>query len=327
MAPHPSSRLILGDSCAMVAVRENIEAAGLTDSHVLITGETGTGKELVAQAIHDGSARQRRPFIRINCAAIPESLVESELFGYERGAFTGAVAARQGLLADGAGGTVFFDEIGDMSPVAQAKVLRVIESKEMRRLGGRGTIPIDVRLLAATNRDLEQLVSCGTFRSDLYYRLNVARIHVPPLREHKEDIPVLAQHYIKEFNERFGGSIVGVDDDVLQRLLEYDWPGNARELRNVVESSFLKARTGRVGLSHLSDYFRRQLEQRGSIDERQQLLDALFRAEWNKTRAAESLRWSRMTLYRRMAKHGLTAHSTSSRRIDGPPLRKPADTR
>jgi transcriptional regulator with PAS, ATPase and Fis domain len=140
------------------------------------------------------AARRRRPFIRINCAAIPESLVESELFGYKGGAFTGADAARQGLLADGAGDTVFFDEIGDMSPLAQAKVLRVIESKEMRRLGGRGTILIDVRLLPATNRNLEQLVSCGTFRSDLYYRLNVARIDVSPLREHTEDIPVLAQH-------------------------------------------------------------------------------------------------------------------------------------
>ncbi len=312
----------------MAAVRAEIDSARLTDIHVLITGETGTGKELVAEGIHEGSDRRGRPFVRINCAAIPESLVESELFGHERGAFTGAESHRGGLLGDGAGGTVFFDEVGDMSPLAQAKILRVIENKEVRRLGGRGAIPIDIRILAATNQELEQLVSCGAFRADLYYRLNVARIHVPPLRQHKEDIPALADHYIKECNDRFGGTVEGVDDAVLQRWLEYDWPGNVRELRNVVESSFLKARSGRISLSHLSDHFLELLERRrGAVDERQQLLDALFRSDWNKTRAAAALRWSRMTLYRRLAKHGLSGPPPSGERADGAPLRSPIDTR
>ena len=312
----------------MAAVRADIAGARVTDIHVLITGETGTGKELVAEAIHEGSDRRARSFVRINCAAIPESLVENELFGHERGAFTGAESQRGGLLEDGAGGTVFFDEVGDMSPLAQAKILRVIENKEVRRLGGRGTILIDIRVLAATNQDLEQRVSGGAFRADLYYRLNVARIHVPPLRQHKEDIPELTDHYIKDCNQRFGGTVEGVDDAVLQRWLQYDWPGNVRELRNVVESSFLKARSGRISLSALSGHFLELLERRhGTTDERQQLLDALFRADWNKTRAAETLRWSRMTLYRRLAKHGLNRPLPPGERADGPPLRSPIDTR
>jgi transcriptional regulator with PAS, ATPase and Fis domain len=275
-----------------------------TDSTVLVTGETGTGKELVAELIHMRSHRAGKPFISINCAAIPETLLESELFGYERGAFTGAHMQKEGALKLANEGTAFFDEIGDMSLEGQAKILKAIESKEIRRLGGRGSIPLDIRVIAATNQPLERSVADGRFRKDLYFRLNVARIHLPPLRDRREDIPPLVDHYIRELNGRFGREVQGLTEEAMEPLLRYEWPGNVRELKNLLEAIFVTRPPRRIALTDLPEQLRRRLAEAEGLpeDEREQLLSALFSTRWNKSQAARKLHWSRMTLYRKMAK-------------------------
>ena len=214
----------------------------MTESHVLITGETGSGKELAAQYMHQHSARRGKPLIPINCTALPDGLLESELFGYEKGAFTGAVSSYPGKLKHAQGGTVLFDEIGDMSPYAQAKILRVIETKEVYPLGGRRSVPLDIRIVAATNRDVERQVSKNQFRQDLYFRLNVARVHLPPLRERRDDIPLLIDHFVEEFSARLGRRIEGFSNEAMELILRYKWPGNIRELRNTVERALLSCR-------------------------------------------------------------------------------------
>ena len=228
------------------------------DSNVLITGETGTGKELVAELIQQSRSRRPQPFVCINCAAIPDTLLESELFGYEKGAFTGANTASEGKLKLADGGAIFFDEIGDMSPYAQAKILRAIESREVYRLGGKRRIPLNVRVLAATNHDLEQSVARGQFRKDLYFRLNVARIHLPPLRERREDIVPLCHYYLRTLNQHFGRQVEGFTDEVLARLIRHDWPGNVRELKNLLEATFVNDPAQRIALVDLPEPFRRQ---------------------------------------------------------------------
>ena len=200
MAQSAPATSLIGSSLAIWKVKTYLRKVAMTDSHVLITGETGTGKELAAQYIHRHSARRAKPLVTINCAALPDGLLESELFGYERGAFTGATSSYSGKLKLADGGTVLFDEIGDMSFYAQAKILRVIETKEVYPLGGRRSVPLDIRIIAATNRDLEQRVATNEFRQDLYFRLNVARVHLPPLRERKEDIPLLTDHFVQKFS-------------------------------------------------------------------------------------------------------------------------------
>jgi len=288
-----------------------------TDSTVLITGETGTGKELVAALIHMRSPRAGKPFFSINCAAIPESLLESELFGYERGAFTGAHVRKEGALKLANEGTAFFDEIGDMSPEGQSKILRAIESKEIRRLGGKRSIPLDLRVIAATNQDLERRVAEGKFRKDLYFRLNVARISLPPLRDRKEDIPALLGHYIGELNRHLGREVEGFGDDALGPLLRYDWPGNVRELKNLLEEVYVHFRSKWIGFTDLPGQLRCQLANAGQPQtERDLLLSALLSTRWNKSQAAQKLRWSRMTLYRKMAKHEIVR---ASRTDDGTP--------
>jgi two-component system response regulator HydG/two-component system response regulator AtoC len=284
-----------------------ISKVASTDSTVLITGESGTGKELVAELIHRNSPRQQKPFLRINCAAIPDSLLESELFGYERGAFTGAHAFKEGQLKLADRGTVFLDEIGDMSPCAQAKVLRAIENREVQRLGGKGSTPLDIRLLAATNQDLEQLVAEGKFRKDLYFRLSVARIQLPSLRDRKEDIPLLFDHYIAELNRRFGLKVEGFTEEALAYLLDYDWPGNVRELKNLLEATFVNLPSRRIGIMDLPEPFRQRSRQaEGPLpDERERVLSALVSTQWSRRKAAEQLHWSRMTLYRKMLKYDL----------------------
>ena len=279
-----------------------------TNSTVLITGETGTGKELAAELIHQNSSRHKEPFVCINCAALPESLVESEMFGYERGAFTGAVALKQGKFELAEGGTVFLDEIGDMSPYAQMKILRTTEKKEICRLGGKGAIPIDVRIVGATNRDLEQLIEKGNFRKDLYYRLNVARVHLPPLRLRKEDIPSLLKHYIRKFNQRFGREVEGLAEEALDSLLRYDWPGNVRELKNILEATFINLPSRKIALMDLPKTFQGRLKETEGLPEkeRDRLLSVLFATKWNKSKAARKLQWSRMTLYRKMAKYQIS---------------------
>ena len=226
---------IVGRSRVMEEIIQRAERVAETKSTVLITGETGTGKELVARAIHNRSAQRDMPLIRVNCAAIPESLLESELFGHVRGAFTGAATTKKGKFALADGGTIFLDEIGTMSPALQSKLLRVLQEREFEPLGSERTEKIDVRVIAATNRDLRQMVAEGKFQEDLFYRLNVIPIELPPLRERRDDIPALVDHFLKKHAQRTGRRIERIDDGVLAQLQQYDWPGNVRELENVIE--------------------------------------------------------------------------------------------
>jgi transposase len=279
-----------------------------TESNVLITGETGTGKELVAEQIHRHSARYRKPFICVNCTAVPDGLLESELFGYERGAFTGATTLSRGKFELADGGTLFLDEIGDMSPYAQAKILRAVDGKEVHRLGGQRGIPLNVRVIAATNQDLEHLVAANQFRRDLYFRLNVARIHLPPLRERKQDLMPLSEHYFHQLSEQLGRNLRGFTADVYASLLHYDWPGNVRELRNLVEAVFIRCESPAVSFMDLPELFRTRLGEATGfpVGEDDLLLSALLSTNWNKSKAAAKLCWSRMTLYRKLEKYHIT---------------------
>ncbi|MGE0820602.1 MAG: sigma 54-interacting transcriptional regulator [Candidatus Binatia bacterium] len=301
---------LIGHSSTMERTKTYLRKVAATDSNALITGETGTGKELVASYIHNHSQRCRKSFVRINCAAIPDSLLESELFGYERGAFTGADRLKEGALKLADGGTVFFDEIGDMSPYAQAKILRALESKEVWRLGGKGSIPIDIRVVAATNRDLEHLMQEEKFRADLYFRLNVARISLSPLRERKEDLRALCSHYIRQMNDRFELTVEGFTDNAFALLLQYSWPGNVRELKNFIEAIFINQPTRWITVDDFPEQFRRRVKETEGISqtERDRLLAALFATNWNKYQAAQKLQWSRMTLYRKMAKYQIVTN-------------------
>jgi len=230
---------LVGESNAIQQVYQVVEKVADTPSTVLITGESGTGKELVARALHDNSSRTGGPFIKINCAAIPKTLMESELFGYEKGAFTGAVGSKPGRFELAHGGSLFLDEIGEIPVEMQVKLLRVLQESEFERVGGIKTIKVDVRLITATNRDLAAEIISGGFRDDLYYRLNVVPIHLPPLRERREDIPLLVNHFITRFNERLKKQVTGVEPDAIERLVSHHWPGNIRELENVIERTIL----------------------------------------------------------------------------------------
>ncbi|HTP26626.1 MAG TPA: sigma-54 dependent transcriptional regulator [Anaeromyxobacteraceae bacterium] len=230
---------LIGQSASMRQIYDIVAKVAESPSTVLITGESGTGKELVARELHRGSPRRDRPLIKVNCAAIPKDLVESELFGYERGAFTGAVGSKPGRFELADGGTLFLDEIGEIPVEMQVKLLRALQESEFERVGGIKTIVVDVRLIAATNRDLTALIADGRFREDLYYRLAVVPISLPPLRDRKEDIPLLVQHFIAKYNQRLGKRVERVDEDAMQALLSYSWPGNIRELENLMERSVL----------------------------------------------------------------------------------------
>ncbi|MGE0853689.1 MAG: sigma-54 interaction domain-containing protein [Hyphomicrobiaceae bacterium] len=296
---------ILGDSAAIVALREYLPKVARSSATVLVTGETGTGKERVAQAVHVLSTRRVGPFVAINCAAFPETLVESELFGHERGAFTGALSARRGRIAEAHDGTLFLDEIGEMPMHMQAKLLRVLETREVVPVGGGRPFRADIRVVAATNQPLEQLVAEHRFRADLFYRLNVARIDLPPLRERREDVPLLFHASVAEFNVRHGLRVGPPEPELLDCLIAHDWPGNVRELRNLVEALFISPPSGVIHLSDLPPGFRRIFErfrQPGS-PERDRLLAVLRQTHWNKTEAARALNWSRMTLYRKIAEY------------------------
>ncbi len=226
---------LIGESAPMKKIYALIEKVSATNSNVLITGESGTGKELVAKAIHSQSPRADHPFVAVNCAGVPEALIESELFGYRRGAFTGASADRKGLVEAAQGGTLFLDEIGELTPALQVKLLRVVQEKTIRRVGDTVDIPVDVRIISATNRDLEQMVIDGQFREDLYYRLNVIHVRVPPLRERREDIPLLADYFLAKFCREFGKDIRKISSYAMDILKGYDFPGNVRELENIIE--------------------------------------------------------------------------------------------
>jgi transcriptional regulator with PAS, ATPase and Fis domain len=295
---------LVGSSESMTQLRAYLPKLARSDVSVLITGETGTGKVRIAELLHAESARRVRPLIPINCAAVPEHLFESELFGHARGSFTGAVADYPGKLRLAEGGTMFLDEIGDMSPMAQAKLLRVLETREIFPVGGRSAVPFDVRFVAATNQDLEMLVEQQQFRRDLYYRLNVARISVPPLRDRPEDIAVLFRHFLKQVEKRFGSASPEPTPEVLEKLRRYPWPGNARELRNLIECLFVAPPTDVIRWVDLPESFRRTAGRASQVpsSERDRLVAALEATNWNKSRAAAEIRCSRMTLYRRLAK-------------------------
>ena len=303
-----AAQRIIGTNASMQALRDYLRDVGASDCTVLITGETGTGKELVARAIHEGSRRVSKPFVSINCAAIPDALLETEFFGYERGAFTGAYASRKGKVQSAEGGTMFLDEIGELNLSGQAKLLRLIESRELQPVGALGTVEANVRLVAATNHNLERLVGDGRFRGDLFYRLNVVRIHLPPLRERKGDIPILVRYFLDEINRRDQRRVQGLDEDASAVLIGHAWPGNVRELRNLLECVLVRRAEGRIGLADLPGHFLDAVTAAcpGDDSERTRLLSALEAVGWNKTEAARRLSWSRMTLYRKMARYAMT---------------------
>ena len=294
---------IIGKSDCMQIIYDKLEVISVTDSNVLIEGETGTGKDLIARTIHYNSMRKDKPFVKINCAAIPENLLESELFGYKKGAFTGAVMDKMGKFEAADGGTIFLDEIGDMPLSLQAKILRVIEEKEFERLGEVKSRKVDVRVIAATNRPLKELVEQGKFRMDLYYRLNVVRIKLPALRERAEDIPLLLDHFIEVFNKKFNKRVKGVEQRVMDFLLDYSWPGNVRELENVIEHAMIHARGDLIRFDNLPDYLFEEGES-GAVSlvdvEREHILRVLKSVNNNRTRASKILGISRSTLWRKL---------------------------
>ncbi len=309
---------MVGQSAAAGTVREAIRRVAPTQAKVLILGENGTGKELVARAIHDASSRARGPFIKVNCAAIPRDLVESELFGHERGSFTGATATRKGKFELADQGTLFLDEVGDMSAEAQAKLLRALETGEAERVGGSRAIRFDVRVIAATNKDLKAEIAAGRFREDLYYRLSVVPIVVPALRERGDDIPLLAEHFLGRAAADNRRPPIRLSAEAARRLRAHDWPGNIRELRNLMERisimSDAEELTGAVLSSYLEEVppSAEEIENpsnlRGQLDaaEREVLRAELERAAWNVSAAAKNLGIDRASLHRKMKRHGIS---------------------
>jgi two-component system response regulator HydG len=291
----PALRALVGDSAALCELRQRLPRIAASASSVLITGETGTGKEAVARAVHELSPRRDRPYVSINCAALPDSLLDSELFGFEKGAFTGAHAAYPGKIALADGGTLFLDEIGDMPLHAQAKLLRVLETREVFPIGAVRARRVDFRVVAATHCTLEQAVREGRFRADLFFRLNVARLQLRPLRERPEDVALLFEHFSGELARSTGLPPLRLSAAAMARLHRHDWPGNARELRNLVEAASLLD----DGSPLTADALPLPPEP-DAPDETLRILEALNRCEWNRSKTAELLQWSRMTLYRKM---------------------------
>jgi len=307
---------ILGRSEAIFALRRDLPKIARSDAPTLITGETGTGKEHFARSIHRQSRRSAQPFVAINCAAIPDTLFESELFGFERGSFTGAIASRPGKAKLADGGTLFLDEIGDLSPYNQTKLLRLLEEKEAYPIGATEPEKYDLRVIAATNVDVEDAVSDGRFRSDLYYRINVARIDIPSLAERPEDIRLYIDHFIERFNRDRCTTVRGLDADVLGLLVHYDWPGNIREVRNFVEAVFIDPPAGPITMRNIPNAFshlRRSYSHTG-LGECERMLEVLEQTNWNKALAAKTLHWSRMTLYRKMTKYNVAQSATPAHR-------------
>ena len=304
---------LIGESKTIQGVLSTVSRVAKTKSTVLIRGETGTGKELVARSIHAASDRADRPFIPVSCAALAEGLLESELFGHEKGAFTGAIRKREGRFELADGGTLFLDEVGDIPLETQVKILRVIESQQFERLGGKETLKVDVRIIAATNQDLEKKIKEKTFREDLYYRLNVISIFIPPLRERREDVLVLADHFLSKANRKCGKAVEGITPGVKDLILSYNWPGNVRELENVIERGVVLSRTNVIDRSDLP-YF--GLAARTPDDsaattrslkdvERDHILKILDQTDWNLNKTAEVLGIHRNTLRLKMKEYGI----------------------
>jgi len=317
---------IVGKSYGIRAVIDKIERVAKTPARVLITGENGTGKELVARAIHQQSTRADEPFVEVNCAAIPSELIESELFGHMKGSFTGAVSDRAGKFEQADGGSLFLDEIGDMSLSAQAKVLRVLQDGVVTRIGGNKPVEVDVRVLAATNKNLETEISDGRFREDLFYRLNVVPIHVPPLRERREDIPSLVAHFINVLTSREGVAPRTVAPEAVERLSQLEWPGNVRELRNTIERLLILSAGPRISGDDITRLVGRRDPEQGGLGslldcktfeefkhaaERAFLLAKLRVFDWNVSETARALDMPRSNLYKKIERYGLTRETVS----------------
>jgi two-component system, NtrC family, nitrogen regulation response regulator NtrX len=311
-------RCILGEGEKIKEILTVIRQVAPTDARVLITGENGTGKELIARAVHRGSKRASEPFIEVNCAAIPSELIESELFGHEKGSFTGATVQRIGKFEQADGGTLFLDEIGDMSLQAQAKVLRALEEGKVERVGGNKLLSVDVRVLAATNKDIKKEIENGNFRSDLYHRLNVIPIHAPALREHRDDIPILVQSFIDDVCTKNGIARKSISPEALHILIQRDWPGNVRELRNAVERLVILSPVGTIDISKLDAFGgstdesgEASLEISGTFQEFKEKAEAVFIRKqleihkWNITKTAEAMEIQRSHLYTKMKRYGL----------------------
>lgn len=313
---------IIGQSKSMAGVYEIINKVIDNDVTVLILGESGTGKELVTRAIHFNSLRKNKPFISVSCAALPESLLESELFGYEKGAFTGAVSQKAGKFELAEGGTLFLDEIGDMTLSTQAKMLRVLQERKFERVGGTKTLKVDIRIIAATNKDLVEAIKKKEFREDLYYRLNVVSLSLPPLRERVEDIPLLVKHFIEIFNRTHHKKVKGVSSEAMEILLKHQWPGNARELENIIEQAVILGENEVISPQDLliktpadleesrmysleSTSLKEAIEKTVSTSEKKIILDALEKTGWNYTKTAALLGISNKTLYNKMKKYAL----------------------
>ncbi len=325
--------VLIGTSPAMTELRGHVRAAAPTDGRVLIFGENGTGKEVVARSIHAQSQRRDEPFVELNCAAIPEELIESELFGHVKGAFTGASENKKGKFRLADGGTLFLDEIGDMSLKTQAKVLRVLQEQTFEPVGGAASVKVDVRVVAATNKDLQELIRAGTFREDLYFRLNVLPLFVPPLRERREDLPLLARHFLEEFARHYGRAVPELSPDALAALDGYAWPGNVRELRNIVERLIIMGPPGRISAADLPAEIGGGLRESGSADsargfrpdgaaslrearehfERWFIGRTLHECGNNVTRTAEMLGVERSHLHRKLRSFGLSSGRTAGR--------------
>ncbi len=307
---------IIGNSKQMHEIFNQLKLVAPTKANVLICGETGTGKELIAHAIHNNSPRKDKPFIPINCAALSKNLLESELFGHEKGAFTGADRQRKGAFELANNGTLFLDEVSEMDYEIQAKFLRVLEDSTFMRIGGQTFTKVDVRIISATNTNLSELVQAGKFREDLYYRLKVVTINIPPLRERREDIPLLVNAFIREFSKENNKNVTQIERDALDKLIGYDWPGNVRELRNCIESMIVMSTSDRITLADLPPNIRGVVPSSDRIDiqpgmsmdeiEKEAIKKALDSANGNKTKAAEMLNISIRTLYRKMDKYGLS---------------------
>ncbi|MCM2264890.1 MAG: sigma-54 dependent transcriptional regulator [Desulfuromonadales bacterium] len=316
---------MIGTSPTIIELKKQIEIVAPTSGWALITGENGTGKELVARAIHTLSQRNDKPFIEVNCAAIPEDLIESELFGHEKGSFTGATAQRRGKFDLASEGTLFLDEIGDMSLKTQAKVLRILQESKFERVGGNRTIEVDVRVIAATNKDLPNQIAAGAFREDLYYRLNVIPFHVPPLRARQEDIPLLANHFLAYFSKKEGREIKSLDDEAMGALVRYSWPGNVRELKNLIERLVIMIQGRIITRAQLPQSITSQQQvaagQQLSSDasaiaadtfreareefEKEFLLRKLEENDWNVSRTAEAIEMERSNLHRKIKGYGI----------------------
>ncbi len=311
---------LVGASAAMQQVYATVEQVGPTDATVLITGQSGTGKEMVARALHQQSPRRDRPFIAVDCAAIPDALIESELFGHARGAFTDAKTARTGLVPEAEGGTIFLDEIADLPLAVQPKLLRVLQERRVRPIGSDAELAVDVRVVAATNRDLEAMVAAREFREDLYYRINVVQLALPPLRVRAGDVLMLAQHFLEHFARMFGRGTTGLTPEAAERLTRYPWPGNVRELRNAIERAVAMANGESLTVEDLPEKVRgyRQAPEalsNLSIDltldelERQHILRVLDAKGGNKLAAAHALDIDRKTLYRKLQRYGVEGDS------------------